>query len=95
MRGQVNIGGRLSDAIGNYKYLPGFPRRMISAGEDAGEVPKMCEITARNYESEVSDLAKNVTTVIRPVLIVGLAGIVLVIALAIFLPMWNMGVLVG
>jgi len=36
-----------------------------------------------------------VTTVIEPILIVGLAGVVLLIALAIFLPMWNMTALLG
>jgi type II secretory pathway component PulF len=50
----------------------------------------MCSIVARHYDREVAHLAKNVATVIEPVLIVGLAGIVLLIALAIFLPMWNM-----
>ncbi len=95
LRDQVNRGGRLSDSINNCHYLPAFTRRMIASGEEAGEVPKMCDIIARNYDREVTQLAKNVTTVIEPVLIVGLAGVVLVIALAIFLPLWNMAALMG
>jgi type II secretory pathway component PulF len=55
----------------------------------------MCDIVARNYDREVVHLTKNVTTVIEPIMIVGLAGIVLIIALAIFLPMWNMAALIG
>ena len=64
---------------------------MLSAGEEAAELPKMCEIVARNSDRDVEHLTKNVSTVIEPIMIVGLAGVVLVIALAIFLPMWNMG----
>ena len=95
LREQVNIGGRLSDVLVTCQYLPTFTRRMIAAGEEAGELPRMCEIVARNHDRDVMHLAKNVTTVIEPILIAGLAGIVLLIALSIFLPMWNMAALLG
>ena len=95
MRGQVNQGGKLSDVLLTCTYLPPFTKRMLSAGEEAAELPKMCSIVARHYDREVAHLAKNVATVVEPILIVGLAGIVLVIALAIFLPMWNMAALIG
>lgn len=95
MREQVNHGGRLADVLLTCTYLPPFTKRMLSAGEEAAELPKMCSIVARHYDREVAHLAKNVATVIEPILIVGLAGIVLVIALAIFLPMWNMASLIG
>ncbi len=95
MRDQVNQGGRLADVLLTCTYLPPFTKRMLSAGEEAAELPKMCSIVARHYDREVAHLAKNVATVVEPILIVGLAGIVLVIALAIFLPMWNMAALIG
>ena len=95
LRNQVNAGGRLVDKLKDCHYLPSFAKRMISAGEEAGELPKMCEIVAKFYDREVMHLAKNLTTVIEPVLVTGLVGIVLVVALAIFLPMWNMGALIG
>jgi MSHA biogenesis protein MshG len=92
---QINRGGRLSDAVMNCEYVPAFARRMLAAGEEAGELPRMCEIVARNYDREVVHLTRNVTAVIEPIMIVGLAAIVLLIALAIFLPMWNMAALIG
>ena len=95
LRDQVNTVGRLSDVIVTCQYFPTFTRRMIAAGEEAAELPKMCEIISRNYDREVQHLAKNVSTLIEPVMIVGLAGIVLIIALAIFLPMWDMGALMS
>jgi len=95
MREQVNHGGRLADVLLTCSYLPAFTRRMFTAGEEAAELPKMCAVVARHYDREVAHLTKNVTTVIEPIMIVGLAGVVLLIALAIFLPMWNMTALVG
>jgi len=95
MREQVNHGGRLADVLLTCNYLPAFTRRMLTAGEEAAELPKMCSVVARHYDREVAHLTKNVTTVIEPIMIVGLAGVVLVIALAIFLPMWNMTALIG
>lgn len=95
MRFKVNHGGRLSDVMMACEYLPTFAKRMITAGEEAGELPRLCQIVARHYDREVSHLTRNVSTVIEPILIAGLAGIVLIVALAIFLPMWNMASLIG
>jgi type II secretory pathway component PulF len=90
MREQVNHGRRLAEVMLACVYLPGFARRMIASGEEAAELSRMCQIIARHYDREVDHLTKNITTVIEPLLIVGLAGIVALIALAIFMPMWNM-----
>jgi len=92
---QVKEGGRLADVMLACDYLPGFARRMIAAGEETAEMPRMCEIVARHYDREVDHLTKNLPTVLEPILIVGLAGMFLVIALAIFLPMWDLGRLMG
>ena len=95
MRDQVRVGGRLGDVLLACTYLPPFTRRMLAAGEEAAELSKMCDVVARHYDREVEHLTKNVATVIEPIMIVGLAVVVLVIALAIFLPLWEMGSLIG
>ncbi len=92
---QVKQGGKLADVMLACAYMPGFARRMIAAGEETAEMSRMCEIVARHYDREVEHLTKNLPTVLEPILIVGLAGIFLVIALAIFLPMWDIGNLMG
>ena len=92
---QIRGGGRLRDVMISCQYFPPFTRRMLSAGDEAAELSKMCEIVSGHYDREVSHLSKNIATAIEPILIVGLAAVVLIVALAIFLPMWNMGALVG
>jgi type II secretory pathway component PulF len=90
MMEQVSQGGRLSDVLMACTYLPGFARRMIAAGEESAELPRMCDIVARHYHRDVGHMTKNIGTVIEPVLVAGMAALVLGVALAIFLPMWNM-----
>ncbi len=91
---QVNSGGRLADVLMACTYLPGFAKRMITAGEESAELPKMCKIVVRHYQREVAHLSKNLGTVMEPFLVFGMAILVLGVALAIFLPMWNMAALV-
>ncbi|MFN7020380.1 MAG: type II secretion system F family protein [Phycisphaerales bacterium] len=95
MAQRVRIGGSLADALPSCGYATPFVRRMLAAGEKSGELPRMCGVVARHYERESSLLARSISTVIEPVLIVGIAGVVLVVALAIFMPMWDMVKLVG
>lgn len=87
---QVRAGGRLSDVLAACGYFPPFAKRMIAAGEQTGEMPRMCDTIARQYERETTMLTKNIGTVIEPILVVLIAAVVLVVALAIFLPMWDM-----
>jgi type II secretory pathway component PulF len=92
---QVRRGGRLRETLPDCSYLTGFARQLLTAGEEAGEIPRMCEILTRHYTRETRHRAKSLSTVMEPVLIALLTGVVLVIALAIFLPMWDMVSLVG
>jgi type II secretory pathway component PulF len=95
MIASVKSGGRLTEALGKCNYITPFTKRMIIAGESSAELPRMCGVIARHYEREGAHLTKNVSTVIEPLLVVIIAGVVMVVALAIFLPMWNMVQLMG
>lgn len=87
---QVRKGGRLAETLPRCNYLTPFTKRMISAGEEASELTRLSGVVARHYNRETEHLVKDAATVIEPVLIVGIALIVLIVALSIFLPMWNM-----
>ncbi|MCA9310148.1 MAG: type II secretion system F family protein [Phycisphaerales bacterium] len=87
---QVRQGGRLNEVIPTCAYFPAFVKQLLSAGETSAELPRMCGIISRHYHRESKHLARNAATVIEPILIAVLTGTVLVVALAIFLPMWDM-----
>lgn len=90
MADKLRQGGQLGDVIRASEQLPSFARRLIGAGKDSSEVSKACGIIARHYDAEASHLTKNINTIIEPMLTVALAGVVLLVALSVFLPMWQM-----
>lgn len=91
----IRSGDRLGDMLRNSTYIPPFARRMLTAGEESASLTKLCGVVANHYQRESAHLIKNAATVIEPVLIAVLTGVILVIALAIFLPMWDMVSLIG
>jgi type II secretory pathway component PulF len=83
-------GESLSDVLRATRYLPSFARRMMGAGKDASDLARSCDVVARHYDREASHLTKNINTIIEPIMTVAMAGIVLLVALSVFLPMWGM-----
>lgn len=90
MVNQVRTGGRLATVMVMCEYLSPFARRMLISGEESAQLTRMCGIVARHCEREAEVTTKNLSTLIEPVLIVLIAAVVLFVALAIFLPMWDM-----
>lgn len=64
--------------------------QMIQVGEDTGQVDELLEEVAKFYEQEVDYDLKNLSSLIEPILIAAIAGLVMILALGIFLPMWDM-----
>jgi MSHA biogenesis protein MshG len=64
--------------------------QMISVGEESGQVDALLAEVAAFYESEVDYDVKQLSDRIEPIMIVIMAGFVTVLALGIFLPMWDM-----
>ncbi|MGD9604272.1 MAG: type II secretion system F family protein [Gammaproteobacteria bacterium] len=64
--------------------------QMLAVGEESGAVDELLAECASFYEREVDYDVKNLGQTIEPVLIVVLAGFVLIFALGVFLPMWDL-----
>jgi len=64
--------------------------QMLAVGEESGSVDVMLEDVAEFYEREVDYDLKNLSAAIEPIMIVIIGGMVLVLALGVFLPMWNL-----
>ncbi|HAW94510.1 MULTISPECIES: type II secretion system F family protein [unclassified Arsukibacterium] len=64
--------------------------QMISVGEETGQMDEMLTEVAGFYEREVAFDLKSLTAKIEPILIVIVAAMVLLLALGIFTPMWDM-----
>lgn len=69
--------------------------QMISVGEETGQIDEMLEEVADFYEQEVDYDLKKLGDAIEPILLIFMGGLVLVLALGVFLPMWNLSSAVG
>ena len=64
--------------------------QMVAVGEETGQITQLLTDAADFYEGEVDYDLKNLTAKLEPILIGFVAGIVLILALGIYLPMWDM-----
>ena len=91
MRDGVERGESISrTATGTGVFNP-VVLQMIAVGEETGEMDSLMFEIAGMYEREVEYDVKNLSAQIEPILIVGLGVLVLILALGIFLPLWDLG----
>lgn len=69
--------------------FPPMVTRMISIGEETGSIDALLEKIADFYEREVEDLVARLSSMLEPVLIVGMGGVVGFIILSIMMPMFS------
>ena len=65
--------------------------QMIAVGDETGELDSLMREVADLYERDVQYEVKTLAQQIEPILIVGLGGMVLILALGVFLPIWDLG----
>ena len=65
--------------------------QMIAVGEETGAMDELLEEIAAMYDQDVEYQVKNLSAQIEPFLIVAIGGMVLVLALGVFLPIWDLG----
>jgi len=75
---------------GGFQYIPDLTLHMISIGLESGDLGGMLKEVGDHYSKQVRYTSQNLTAIIEPILTVVLGGFVLILALAIFLPMWNL-----
>lgn len=91
MRSAVERGDSVSSAARKAGIFTPIVLQMISVGEEAGTLEEMLEEVGLLYQREVEYELKTMSQQIEPILIVFLGGLVLVLALGVFLPMWDLG----
>ena len=91
MRNGVERGESLLRTAGGVGLFTPLVLQMIAVGEETGQVDDMLEEVAGFYEREVEYDVDRLATLVEPVLIVAIGIMVLVLALGVFLPMWDLG----
>jgi type IV pilus assembly protein PilC len=95
VQGRVASGGRVADALKQAGLFTPMVVNLVAVGEESGELPKVLEHLGEFYKQKVNALVERVTSMIEPVIILGMGITVAVILTAIYLPMFSMGGAVG
>jgi type IV pilus assembly protein PilC len=88
-RTDVTEGIPLSTALATKNVFPDMAISMLAIGEETGEMDSMLSKVADFYEDEVATAVKALTSLLEPLMIVFVGGIVGVILVAMYLPMFS------
>jgi general secretion pathway protein F len=83
---QVREGAPLASALAAKKRFPGLLAMFARLGEQTGQLPQMLDRAARQLSGEVQRRAMALATLLEPLLIVAMGGVVMLIVLAVLLP---------
>ena len=87
----INGGSTLSESFNRSGIFPEFLLSMIAVGEESGKLEESLDQIASSYEKEVDQTMKVMVSLVEPLLILSVGGIVGFIVFAMLLPILNMG----
>jgi type IV pilus assembly protein PilC len=91
VRARVEEGDSLSRAMGEAGVFPEMLVQMTATGEETGQLDNMLSRTADFYEQRVTAQVDGLSSLVEPIAIVVLGGLVGVMLLALYLPIFNLG----
>jgi len=91
----VSQGGQVSEVLAADAFFPPVVMHMVKAGESTGNVDGMMSKIADFYDTEIDATTAALTSLIEPMLIVFLGVVVGGIVMAMFLPIFQMGAVIG
>ena len=90
MRDGVERGETIARTAAPTGMFPPLVLQMITVGEESGAVDELMAEVADYYEREVSYDLENLSTAIQPILIIGIGVLIFILALGVFLPLWEL-----
>lgn len=91
----VEKGVPLALPIARAKVFPMIVSQMIAVGEESGKLDEVLEKVAQYYNEEVDVATSNITTLMEPLMLVLMGSVIAFIALAVYMPMFNLSGVIG
>ncbi|HEY0826367.1 MAG TPA: type II secretion system F family protein [Ramlibacter sp.] len=91
---EVSTGTSLTMAMSNANVFPSMVLQMCAIGEESGSIDHMLGKAADFYESEVDDMVAGLSSLMEPVIIVFLGGLIGGIVVSMYLPIFKLGAVV-
>lgn len=84
----VMKGKSITEPLGRIKYFPPLVNQMVKVGESTGNLDEMLVKIADVFEEETEDAIKTMTSLIEPLILVGLGGVIGTVLIAMYLPIF-------
>lgn len=94
-KNEVEKGVALAIPIARSSLFPLIVSQMIAVGEESGEIDNVLEKMSDYYNSEVDTMTDNLSTLLEPVMLLLMGGVIAFIALAVYMPMFNLSGVIG
>ncbi|MBU0633296.1 type II secretion system F family protein [bacterium] len=91
VRATVEKGGTLNNGLKETGLFENMIIQMISAGESSGQLDTMMQKVAEYYKMRFDAIIDGLSEAVEPIMLLIIASMVILLALGIFLPMWDMG----
>jgi type IV pilus assembly protein PilC len=85
----VKSGGTIADPLKKSDVFPGMVSHMVGVGEETGAMDQMLSKIADFYEDQVAAAVKSLTSILEPVMLVVVGGIVGFIVISMYLPLFK------
>jgi type IV pilus assembly protein PilC len=89
-REQIVQGSNLSLSLSSSGFFPNLVVKMMQVGEESGALSRVLERTADYYERKVDATVSALISLLEPIMIVTVGGIVLIVVLALYLPIFSL-----
>ena len=86
---KIQEGQSIAEPLKESNVFPPMVTLMISIGEETGDLPALLNRISEFYEQEVATMSKGLASLIEPVMIIFVGGIVGVMVLALYLPIFS------
>jgi type IV pilus assembly protein PilC len=86
----VQSGGSIAAPLKESPVFPAMVAQMIAVGEETGGLDTMLSKVADFYEDEVAAAVKALTSILEPIMIVFVGGIVGFVVIAMYMPMFKL-----
>jgi type IV pilus assembly protein PilC len=94
VRAKVHEGVPIAQPLLENEIFPPMVAQMVKIGEETGELEKMLSKIADFYEDEVDASVQSLTSIVEPIMMIGVGVMVGIIIISMYMPMFKMLTLV-
>jgi len=94
-RENIVEGSNISSSMSATGFFPNMVIKMIQVGEESGSLPIVLGKTSEHYERKIDTTITTLTSLLEPIMIVLVGGVVAVVVIALYLPIFTMSDVAG